>query len=284
MAEAYRKFGRTLRYEHGVFVRVEEAGEATEDGQLFSCHPIAHATDLPAIDESRVRKTVQDIESLIKPPLEIERLVVSEGVAAHEFGERRWHEEIGRVHLSIAFRTIRVILDFGSTSEVRGPGPEDLVSIAAALRRAGPERPAPARMTLAPNVTAALLPSLVSVAPPNIQLWQLAGGIDGKGSPVETAELRHAPWPNWYRPSYRSRPVRVPFHLRATCEVTEIEEGIPRAIALLAPPEGLVLTVLCVDGQDVYPARVHVNRIDAIAPAIHWYPYGAGSFGAEMML
>ena len=46
-----------------------------------------------------------------------------------------------------------------------------------------------------------------------------------------------------------------------------------------------MLRVLCVDGDDVFPVTIDATRIDAVSrdePA--WYPYAAGSFGAEMML
>ena len=279
MSEIYRKFGRTVRYENGMLVRVEEAGEAIESEETFRCQPIGAGSHFAAaLDPGAVERTVDIIRAMIDPPLAIERLVVSDGVAEHEFGERRWRETRRRVHLSIARPPLRAIVDLGDFDV------SIISDIAQALGSVGPEREAPARISLAPNVTAALLPSLVGVAPPNIRLLQSAGGLDGKGQRVESSELIEPPWPNWYRPSYRTRPVRMPFHLRATCSVTEIDEDLPRAIALLAPPDGLSLRVLCALGDKVFPATVHVTRIDAIAAATHWYPYGAGSFGSEMML
>jgi hypothetical protein len=144
------------------------------------------------------------------------------------------------------------------------------------------EREAPARLRLAPNVTAALLPSLVGLAPPNVRLVQTAGGVDGYGHPI--LETVGDPWPNWYRPSYRVRPVRMPLNLRLECAVTAIDRDRPVAVALLAPVGGLVLRVLVVDGERVYPATVRITRIDAVAAEREWYPYAGGSFGAELML
>ncbi len=279
MMQVYRKFGRTVRYENGTLLRVEEAGEAVESGQTFRCRPIGGASRFSgASNTEAVENVVREIESMILAPLAIERLVVSEGIAVHEFGGRRWQETRRRVHLAMARPPLRAIVDLGDfeVAEVRG--------IAVALSKAGPEREAPARIRLAPNVTAALLPSLIGVPPPNVQLSQSAGGLDGKGQPVEACELTRPPWPNWYRPSYRSRPVRMPFHVRALCSVTAIDEDLPRAVALLAPPDGLTLRVLCVRKSEAFPASVHVARIDAAGPAVRWYPYGAGSFGSEMML
>ncbi|MGZ5492678.1 MAG: hypothetical protein ACXW3E_03935 [Thermoanaerobaculia bacterium] len=278
MAEVYRKFGRRVRYESGVFVRVDEAGEAIEDDRSFVCRPVAHSVALPPIDETDLQRVVREVESIVAPPLRIERLVVSEGVAVHEFGDHRWRETTRRIHLSMTFRSNRAIVDLGDF------GVDDVRAIAAALPRSGESRDAPSRVILAPNVTAALMPSLIDIAPPNVRLVQVAGGLDGKGQPVEDYPLSQPPWPNWYRPSYRTRPVRAPFHVRAECDVTVLEDGLPRAIALLAPPAGLLLSVLCVDGASVFPASLRVLRIDAIGTGTKWYPYGAGSFGAEMML
>jgi hypothetical protein len=157
-----------------------------------------------------------------------------------------------------------------------------VATIAEALTRLDEEeRDAPPRLRLAPNVTAALIPSLIGLAPPNVRLIQTAGGIDGRGNAIEEAT---ANWPNWYRPSYRVRPVRMPLNVRIECDVTEIEDARPIAVALLAPVRGLSFRVLIDDGRTAYPATVRVTRIDAVANARTWYPYGGGSFGAEMML
>lgn len=283
MPEVYRKFGRTVRYENGVVVRVAEAGEAVEKGQTFSCKPVNRLREIDPIDETAIHETVRAIREIVEPPVTIERLVVSEGSAEHELGDRRWAETIRRVHLSIASGSNRAIVDLGDY-DLR-----DLPAVARALGRAAEPRDAPPRIRLAPPVSAALLPALVGVAPPNVRLWQTASGVDGKGSPIEDLDLtaaRHAvpPWPNWYRPSYRSRPLRVPFHLRAECDVKAVGEDLPRAIALLAAPDGLLLRVLCIDGHRAFPASIRVTRVDAIGPVSRWYPYGAGSFGSEMML
>ena len=279
MSEVYRKFGRSLRYENGTIVRSDEAGEAIEDAQTFSCRPIAHNVELPPIDTGAIDDAVSEIKSIVRPPLNIERLIVSEGIAEHQFGDRRWRETTRRVHLAITFRTMRALIDLGDFDLT------DVRLISGALSRAVPAEArtyTEARIRLAPNVAAALLPALVGIAPPNIQLMQSAGGFDGKGATIEACDVFSAP--NWYRPSYRVRPVHAPFSLRASCDVTQIDEDLPRAIALLAPIERLTMSVLCVRGADVFPATVRVARIDAVSTTVRRYPYGAGSFGAEMML
>lgn len=281
MSEMYRKFGRSLRYENGTIVRSDEAGEAIEDAQTFTCRPIAHSVELPPIDSLTIDDTVREIHSIVQRPLAVERLIVSEGIAEHQFGDRRWRETTRRVHVAITFRSIRALIDLGDfdLADVR------LISgaLARAVRAEAPTH-TEGRIRLAPNVAAALLPALLGLAPPNIRLMQTAGGVDGKGTPIETHDVSSGQWPNWYRPSYRVRPVRAPFSLRASCDVNQIDEDLPRAIALLAPIERLTMSVLCVRGTDVFPATVRVSRIDAVSTAVRWYPYGAGSFGAEMML
>jgi hypothetical protein len=229
------------------------------------------------MESAPMDRVVAQVASIVVPPLQIERLIVSDGVAEHDFGGMQWSESRRRIHLAINSAGLRALVDLGDFDL------DDLGLVAAALRNAGAEREAPPRLRLSKSVAAALLPWLVGVAP-TVRLYQAAGGRDGKGQPVEEAELGQAPWPNWYRPSYRVRPMRTPFNLRATCAVAQIDRDLPQAIALLAPADGLVLRVLCTDGRNSYPATVRVSRIDAIAAEARWYPYAAGSFGGEMML
>ena len=229
------------------------------------------------------------IRALVQPPLSIERLIVSHGVAEHECEGREWREESQRIHLAIRHDHLRVLIDLGDSttrrlddSTTRRKATRLGDTIAALARSETAERAAPARLRLAPNVTAALLPALVGLAPPNVRLVQTAGGVDGYGNPIVEAEGE--PWPNWYRPSYRVRPMRMPLNLRLQCDVTEMDRDRPMAVALLAPVAVLVLHVLVADRARVYPATVRVARIDAVASEREWYPYGGGSFGAELML
>jgi hypothetical protein len=148
------------------------------------------------------------------------------------------------------------------------------------LLRAGDERDAPPRIRLSPNVSAALLPSLIG----ELAMEQTGGGFDGLGQPIETRAVTSHPPPNWYRPGYAVRPVRAWLNIRAL-PFGSIDPSAPLAIALLSPIEGTSLRVLCVDGDDVFPAMLDASHIAAVArgEAI-WYPYAAGSFGVEMML
>jgi hypothetical protein len=272
MAEIYRKRGSILRHENGSFVLVREAGEAVEDGMLFRCAPASGAADIPAIDGAELRDFVQRVHEA-SGDLCIERLIATEGHAQHEFEGRSWSERTRRVHLSLTRGGRRVLID----EETYDTGA--ISEIAPLLSKMEQQRNAPALLRLAPRVTAALTRSLAGVAPPNVRLEQRAGGIDGKGNPI--LDSGGPVWPSWYRPSYRFRPMRTPFNLVARCSVSEVDTALPRAVALLAPPHGLVLEVLCVDGEDVYPTVARIIRIDAIAEPDRRYPYGPGVWAGE---
>jgi hypothetical protein len=269
----YRKRGSVVRWENGTLVRVAERGIAIEKEDRFECRPEDRG-DVPELDESRVLEAVRAVRDAVGG-VTIERLIVSDGVAEHEYGDAQWRDETQRIHLSLVHRHMRALLDLG-TFDV-----EDVARVASVLGRAEDmERAAPPRLRLAPNVTAALLPSLVGLVPPNVRLVQSAVGVDGYGRPVVEAT---GPWPNAYRPSYRVRPLRMPLQLRLECDVAQIERDRPIAVALLAPVTN-VLRVLVDDGERAYPSTVRMARIDAVSDARRWYPYGGGSFGAEMML
>lgn len=275
----YRKRGAVVRWESGKLVRVVERGVAFERDELFECRPDERAGDeLPDLTGSMesVASAAARIDAIVPQGVNIERLLLLEGSSEHEYEGRRWTECLRRLHLSLTRGALRVLVDLGSFDE-------EAVRVAAeALARAREEEiESPPRLRLAPSITAALLPSLVGLAPPNVRLLQAAGGVDGKGEPIVEA---HDAWPNWYRPSYRVRPARRPLNLRLECGVSEVDPDRPVAVALLGPVEGLYARVLIDDRSSVRPATVRLTRIDAVGPVAGWYPYGFGSFGAEMML
>jgi hypothetical protein len=247
----YRKQGASARWENGTLVRVTESGVAIEEGETFTCRPEGTAT--LTMDAARVMEVAREIQSLAT----CERLVVTEGIADHDLDGRTWREHTQRIHVALTRNRLRALLDLGSFDL------HDVRVVADALSRLRDERDAPPRLRFAPNVTAALLPSLIDVAPPNVQLDYTV---------------------DWFRPSYRMRPVKVPMNLRLRCAVTAIERDRSVAVAILEPVHGLVLRVLVDDGTDAWPATVRVARIDAVGTEAIWYPYGGGSFGAEMML
>jgi hypothetical protein len=283
MKSLYRKRGTTLRWENGTQIRVTESGVAVEvavdNAELFECYPDPAGDGRiapPPVDGATSLNAVAEEVRTAAHGLTIERLILTEGFAEHEYGDIRWSEQTCRLHLALTRNDLRVLIDTASF-DVTG-----IERIADALRRAvDTEQSPPPRLRLAPNVTAALLPLLAGLAPPNVTLLQTAGGVDGRGAPIVEAA---SGWPNWYRPSYRVRPVRAPLNLRLECEVTAIDSARPVAVALLAPVRGLLFRALVDDGIRAWPATVRLTRIDAVATERVWYPYGAGSFGAEMML
>ena len=252
----YRKHGSVVRRENGTLIRVTECGVAREQGELFECLPAGcdHEAETPASDEFTAE--LEAIRGVL-----FERVILTHGIARHECEGRVWREETRRFHASIVRGRLRALVD----------RIEDVHAIAEALARAGSEREAPAHLRLAPNVTAAVLPFLP-------QAKQTAGGVDGYGHPVTETSA------SFYRPSYRVRPLRMPFNLRLEHESDAIDADLPRAVALLAPADGLTLRVLIEEKTRVYPGTVRVAAIRAVSREAVWYPYGAGSFGAEMML
>jgi hypothetical protein len=267
MRDLYRKYGRVVRYEHGHLIHVEEAGEAMESGHVFSAAPLNEAIALPAMDSSAVEAVAARIERIVRP----ERLLVSEGVALHQCNGIEWSEAPRRIHLSIAASGERALIDLASFDTGA------IERIAAAMSRIEPERPHPERVRVAGAVGAALLQPLLNV----LRIEQTSASHDGRGLPVERCE--GPPWPNWFRPSYRARPARVPLHLRAVPHGA-VDPELPEAIALLGPPRQRDVRMLCVDGLAVYPITVPLVRPVAVGETGEWYPYGGGAFGATMVL
>ncbi len=270
-AQIYRKRGRSVRREGRHLVWVDEAGEAAEDGGRFRTQPLDESVDLAAPDAAAVEAAAQEIESLVEGPLTIERLFVSEGLVWHQFGETQWIETSRRVHLSIARPPLRAIFDlaqfeFGAVR--RG---------LAALMRAGRERDVPKRVRFAEHVGAPLLPFL------STKKTQSSAPHDGKGQAIEEQPVTNERPPNWFRPSYRVRPRRAWFHLRVE-GFGELDAEAPEAVVLLAPAGRTSIRALCVDRGEAYPATIPLRPILAARPAARWYPFGAGAFGAELML
>jgi len=268
----YRKRGSVVRWEHGYVVRTNEAGEAIDDGNVFRCAPGPSPLAPLPVPRGEGDEVVRRISAMG----DVERLIVSEGIAEHECDGIHWTEETKRVHVSFRRGALRVLVDLADFDLA------DAQRAADALARARGERARPEWVRLAPNVGAALLPSLVGTDV--VELWQSAAEHDGKGLPVIEQRLTAPPWPNWWRPSYRSRPVRMPLHLRAAGPDHNINYSVPEAVALLAPVAGNVLAVICVDGDDAFTTTIAVERVLAVKSTGRWYPYAAGSFGAEMLV
>jgi len=233
MREVYRKFGRVVRYEHGTTIDVSEAGEAIETTETFIATPIRERVELPEPDLPHFN-------------IQVERLVLSHGFAVHQFNDIEWSEETRRLHVALTNGKLRARIDLEDFDF-------DLVrDVAARLQRAGAERESPERVRLAPHVAAALMPHLPG------ELWQRAGGRDGKGQLID--EVPAAQSKCWYRPSYRVRPIRKALNLTVRSERTDVDVELPRAIAII--DDGLLID----DGRDVYPAFCEIAAITAVAP------------------
>lgn len=250
-----------------MLMRVDEAGEAVEERDRFTAHPIESRADLPAIDVAEIHATADAITRL-----GVERLTVSDGVAFHSFGEETWTEATRRVHVSVERAPYRALLDLASFNTPL------IERVANALRDVRGERDAPARIRLAAHVGAAFMPHLIGALP--MQQW--AAPHDGKGAWAANVPVAGEP-PNWFRPSYRVRPLRAWLNLRAEAFGT-IDGDLPEAVALLAPVHGRTLRILCRYRDAVYATTLDAGRVLAAAPAADWYPYGGGSFGAELVV
>jgi hypothetical protein len=252
----YRKWGRTVRYENGTIVRVEEGGEAFEEGEEFRAQPLRGE-----------RRELPDVVEPVPPAGAFERMVMTDGVSLHQYGDTVWSERARRMHLSIVRAPYRMLIDqadFGVDA--------DLLALFARIEG---RRPPPARLTLAPRVAAAMLPSLVG----RFELAQRAGATpDGKGQPVESRPVTAGEPPNWFRPSYRVRPVRAWFNLLAL-PFGRLDPGAPRAVARLDGGD-----VLCAGADGVFAASFSAARILAAGGAEEWYPFGAGAWGCDMLL
>jgi hypothetical protein len=287
VTEVYRKWGRVVRYENGTFISVSESGEAVEKDGVFQARPAQTGVSVPhsaGADLEDFREAIQAYVKAMQTNVaqtllsvrhgSIERFIASAGTATHQTNGITWTEESRRVHIALVNPPLRALIDLAAFDV------EIVTTIAGALARAGSERATPTRIRLAPNVSAALLPSLIG----ELAMEQSGGGFDGRGQPIETRAVTHDAPPNWYRPGYATRPIRAWLDIRAL-PFGRIDPDAPLAIALLEPVHGTTLRILCVDGDDVFPVTVNASHIAAVSRAEGvWYPYAAGSFGAEMML
>ena len=168
-----------------------------------------------------------------------ERVIVSHGIALHECDGVRWHEETRRVHVALTRKPWRVLVD---DAEVVG-------RVAGALARCEGERDFE-HVCLAPHVASALILTLPC------EREQRAGGLDGYGRPIERRRVEGEP-PNFYRPSYRIRPVRRWMNVRAIPFGTM--RPAPQVIALVDGGKALVE-----HDERVFVTRLRVDRVTAV--------------------
>jgi hypothetical protein len=186
----------------------------------------------------------------------------------------RWRETSARVYVSINNGRLRTKLDLGGNSLDDVPL-DDIRVAGRALANVTGKREQPERCVIAPHVSAHLLPAM------GLKLIQTARGRDGKGADVEEMILDQPPFQNWFRPSYRVRPVRMPFHIRVE-DFGTIPANVPRVVALLRIGE--TVDVLCDDGHSAFETTIRIDQVKAVGPAVAWYPHLAGAFGHELLI
>ena len=235
----YRKWGRVVRWENGVVVHVEEAGEAREENGVFFAAPIAEREALPDVDAERVIQLARSIGPA-------ERVIVTEGVAIHECDGIRWREETRRVHVSLIHkeRRWRVVVDDAA----------QVARVRSVLARCEYFRFDTGRhIRLMPHVAAAFQFQCA--------YEQLPGGRDGAGKPIEHCRVEGEP-PNVYRPSYRVRPVRKWLNVRPIPFGT-IDRRVWDAVAVV---DARRLEVLVDDGtKHSYVTPIRLDRVLAVS-------------------
>ena len=286
----YRKAGQTLRAEFSrgrlAFLRVSERGLAIEHNGLFESRQEPSEVTVEAPGDT----TVSGIANDLKGDPAVERFTILRGSAIHSIeGGNQWSERFGRIHLSMVNREhrVRVMLDLGGESLDHVDMPLiDLVRTA--LQQPFVEEPPPFRaVRLLPHVAAALISASDSLAE---QSTHPAFRFDGDGQEIRPAGF--PPWPNRFRPSYRARPIPMPFHLRmrprgadSSVEVTALAISDPfRRLG-----DTVAGTVLCSTSRNVFVASLVLEtnfekRIRYVSDKMTWFPYRAGVWGSEMIV
>lgn len=279
----YSKRGAVLRLERArgerTMITIRESGEASEDGDSFEArpssageHPTIPEIDLGDVDDQVIRLATEN-------DLVVERLVATAGTAHHRCDERTWLTSMFRLHLSLIHprRSLRCFIDVGDDSSLLFA--EGAVRrIAASFAACSTTRPVK-RLVLAPAVSASVAHTLREQRLCTIA--QRGGGIDGYGEAI--VDAHGPPWPNAFRPSYRFRPMLMPFNLRAEPFGT-LDDADAEGVALLQYPDGLRLDVLCRDHQGPFASRVTIRRVLAVDDSSTWFPFGAGVHGARMLV
>lgn len=281
MKAIYRKRGLTWRYENGSLIRVRESGVAIEEGDVFRCEPAyesADPEDVTNVDAASLLDCARELARIAGDDVSLERVVLVEGFAEHEFGERSWSEHSQQLHVALTRGAERVLVD---QSSLDCSVASDVVRVLGMF--CGDESDAPARLLLAPTVAASLLAFALVQRVEGLELVQGAGDFDAYGEAVVEWPVARQPWPNWWRPSYRTRPVRMPFNVRAVPHGT-LERELPRAVAVLGANRPGELRLLIDDGRRAFAAVLPRRPVLAVGEPQRPVPLGAGFIGAEMVL
>jgi hypothetical protein len=326
----YFKHGSGTRVEVRRAERCEivfrEGGEAWEEEGVFSCRSIPFRGE--TADAGDLAARLPGLLDELSIAVERATLVLGVSLHHHEEGDERtsWREETARLHLALANRSSRVrgaVDRGGATGSDRWL--EEIRRIAGTLERAGPGRIVTrGQILLDPAITAAILSAIVlsgGPLPTDPALVQIPreGERDGRGrlvevrpiggvgrlpvSPaassgqeegrVENAAIRS--WPS-YRPSYRSRPVLLPFGVDLAREPADAFAAVGvKGIALCGEIEitrRILRLPLLVEhgdagvGESIVELRRELldHAIVAVGSEKTWYPFLAGVWGRSLLI
>jgi hypothetical protein len=297
--DRYRKSGVAIRLERWrnrrALVRLEEHGVAEEEGRLFRCSssgeplsPLALPDEAPLLEME---------EAIATGASGLERLTIVSGRAVHSCGTRQWEDVHVRVHVALVASGRRVLLDAGGTGSADID--TDLILGVGSAVRACSGAHASGAVRLHPSVSAQIWPALIlsfaqrpAPSPLTLEQGEHPGyGIDGVGQPIQRFPLFDGKsvtnaerWPNRFRPSYRVRPLRAAFHLRAELPVAETlpeREAIGTTTPLVVSEGRVRGELLCRDGALV-KLDAAISDLRRGGREERWYPYAAGSWGAEI--
>lgn len=321
--ETYRKRGSTTRLERrgtlATILQTAEHGEATIGDGVFRARTISSAAEPEVLNQSAVQATGSAIEALIKPQLMLERATLLEGVADHWWtdgeSERRWVESNARAHVTILHpeRRVRCSMSLGGARlEMLDLGPL-AAAVQALTASEWMTRPSEILdVALEPVVTAELWPALLRMIDGHQEARRQANegleirqgthpdfSIDGIGQTIQRRSLSEvdglAAFHNVFRPSYRIRPVRAPFHLESAglrrasatpkLRVVAVLSGFSTNAGMLGIP------VLCTAGSGSFTGTISMTLEEWLErlsvcdnEESEWFPVGAGSHGRRVVV
>ena len=318
MKHRYAKTGQTVRLERRqasrTLIRSFESGIAHEEDDVWHARTWEVEGE-PDLDLEDVLDIEKEIDSQLSEGVVISRMTVACGLSEHEIDDdpetRRWSDRWVRVHAEIdaPATSLRAWVDLGGDSsdslghEAIGEISSNLADVVLTRETiTGPLR-------LAPPVAALLWSTLVwetdcrswlsRCSNSALRIVQREGQVpDGDGQPVlghvildceNEATTLWEELPNLFRPSYKLRPIRAPFHTSA-CEAGNPVSIDIAAIAVLGPiqvdRDEIQMPVLCKRAGLPPVAGILKIRPEEIASKLlhvetdeRWFPHAAGAWG-----
>jgi len=324
--QTYRKRGTTTRVElhngRASIVEIEEIGESYDSIEEFRSRTVSTQSRSEANISERTMAALasaNQFEASVPGSLVLERLVLLSGRAdhsiVHEGRANEWTDSFERLHISLMHLDARerVEVEVGGNSLDRTDR-ETITTIASLLARIGREEVTAGELnlSLAPVVAAALWATLTpwilsgaSKGPSALTLDQSIHPVlvrDGNGLMIAPKHLYDhdggtlwSELPNVFRPSYRTKPVSMPFHIRAH-PIQSVVHSHYEAHALLQrfiwTSEGLATRLLCKNPEtdsvlaialSMDPQR-WLNSTVGIDPEATWFPNLAGTYGSKTVI